>query len=264
MTNTILSHLPASFPWRGNIHYFNTIDSTNTEAKRQASNGAPHGTIIIAEQQCGGRGRFGRSFYSPANTGIYCSVILRPHCPAGALMHLTCATAVAAVDSIEATTGLRPGIKWTNDIVVESKKLGGILTELAVNGDGIVEYAIIGIGINCKQASSDFPDELKNIATSIYLCTGKKFSRSALLANLLLSLEQMSRTLENSQHVLAQYRKDCITIGREISLIRAEELRHGRALDIDHNGSLIVQFSDGSFEAVTSGEVSIRGMYGYV
>ena len=264
MKNEILSYLPASFPWRGNIHHFDTINSTNTRAKEMAAAGAPHGTVLIADSQTGGRGRLGRSFHSPAGTGIYLSVILRPSCPATELMHLTCAVAVAAADGIEAATSLRPGIKWTNDLVVAKKKLGGILTELSVNQTGMAEFAVVGIGINCGQKAGDFPPEIENIATSLHLCTGKQIDRANVTAQILLALEKICGQLQDAEAILGRYRKDCMTVGQEISLVRGDEIRHGKALDVDKEGALVVEFSDGHIENVASGEVSVRGMYGYV
>ncbi len=264
MKNEILSHLPASYPWQGNLYYFPAIESTNTRVKEMAAQGAPHGTVLVADMQTGGRGRMGRAFHSPAGCGIYMSMLLRPNCPAKDLMHLTCAVAVAAADGIAAATGLRPGIKWTNDLVVGQKKLGGILTELSLDGRGNVEYAVIGIGINCKQCADDFPDEIKQIATSLQLCTGKSIDRATVIAQILVALQKMSENLHNSAATLRRYRKDCITIGQEISLVRGDEIRHGKALDVDSEGALVVEFPDGHRETVTSGEVSVRGMYGYV
>ena len=264
MKNLIISHLPASYPWQGNLYYFNAIDSTNTRAKELAAQGAPHGTVLIADSQTGGRGRMGRSFHSPAGCGIYLSMLLRPGCPAKELMHLTCAVAVAAADGIQTATGLRPGIKWTNDLVVEKKKLGGILTELSLDGNGNVEYAVIGIGINCNQSAEDFPKEIKQIATSLHLATGKTINRAAVIAQLLVALQKMSENLQDTAATLDRYRADCITIGQEISLVRGDEVRHGKALDVDHEGALVVEFADGTKQAVQSGEVSVRGMYGYV
>ena len=264
MKDLIISHLPASYPWQGNLYYFNTIDSTNTRAKQMAAEGAPHGTVLVADCQTGGRGRMGRSFHSPAGSGIYLSVILRPECPAQDLMHLTCAVAVAAADGIEFATGLRPGIKWTNDLVVGQKKLGGILTELSLDSQGNAEYAIVGIGINCNQHAEDFPGDIREIATSLHLCTEKRIDRSSVVAQILVALEKMSKTLHDTDAVLARYRSDCITIGKEISLLRGDEIRHGKALDVDESGALVVKFSDGQTQTVQSGEVSIRGMYGYV
>ena len=205
----------------------------------------------------------GRSFHSPAGSGIYLSVILRPECSAEKLMHLTCAAAVAAADGIEKATGLRPGIKWTNDLVVNRRKLGGILTELSVTASGTVDYAIVGIGINCAQMAEDFPEELRSIATSLQLCTNTIPDRAGIIANILIALYDMCEHLQSADVILSRYRRHCITIGQEISLLRGDEIRHGKALDIDKTGALIVQFSDGHTEMVNSGEVSIRGMYGY-
>ncbi|MBE6958798.1 MAG: biotin--[acetyl-CoA-carboxylase] ligase [Ruminococcaceae bacterium] len=263
MKTRIQSYLPGDHPWQNHIYWFETIDSTNTRAKEMAANGAPHGTVLIADRQTGGRGRMGRSFHSPAGCGIYLSVILRPECAAEKLMHLTCATAVAAADGIENASGLRPGIKWTNDLVVERKKLGGILTELSLKSNAMVDYAIVGIGINCTQDAGDFPEDIRSIATSLQLSTQKKPDRAFIIANILISLCDMCKDLQSPSKLLPRYRADCITIGQEISVVRGEEIRHGKALDIDDAGGLIVVFSDGHRETVSSGEVSIRGMYGY-
>lgn len=264
MKDLIISNLPASYPWQGNLYYFHTIDSTNTRAKEMAAKGAPHGTVLIADSQTGGRGRMGRSFHSPAGCGIYLSMLLRPKCPAKDLMHLTCATAVAVSDGVQAATGLRPGIKWTNDLVVGKKKLGGILTELSLDGNGNVDYAVIGIGINCTQNTEDFPEEIRQIATSLQLATGNPIDRSAVIAQLLAALQRMSENLQNVAEILDRYRADCITIGQEISLVRGDEIRHGKAVDVDNEGALVVEFAGEETQSVQSGEVSIRGMYGYV
>ena len=166
-TDKILGFLPDSHPWASTIICVGTIASTNTHAKNLAADGAPHGTVLIANHQTGGRGRMGRSFHSPAGSGIYLSVILRPDHLPGELMHLTCAAAVAMCDAVERCCGLRPGIKWTNDLVVGKRKLGGILTELSIDPKtGLVDYAIVGIGINCCHGSYDFPRELEAIATA--------------------------------------------------------------------------------------------------
>ena len=265
MTNEILKLLPGDHPWQNHILWFDTIDSTNTQAKNLALQGAPHGTVLIAGHQTGGRGRLGRSFHSPAGSGIYMSVLLRPECVPSELMHLTCAAASAACDAVEAAAGFRPGIKWTNDLVFGRRKLAGILTELGLDHKGRVSYAIIGIGINCRQQESDFPEELRGIAGSLTGITEKSIELSQVAAALLVALERMDRELlTGKQEMLARYRRDCVTLGQQISLVRGEEVRHGTALDIDELGALIVRFDGGHTEAVNSGEVSIRGMYGYL
>lgn len=264
MYNKLISLFPASHPWREKIHYFDSIESTNTTAKHLAAAGAPEGTVLLADLQTGGRGRMGRSFHSPAGCGIYMSLILRPTCPASQLMHLTCAVAVATADAIEAATGLRPGIKWTNDLVFERRKLGGILTELSLDRNAHVEYAVLGVGINCCQNTEDFPEEIRDIATSLQLCTGRPIDRAAVAFAMIKAFERMNRALTDPQFFLPHYRADCITIGQKISLLRGDEIRHGTALDVDDLGALVVKFDNGCIEAVNSGEVSVRGMYGYV
>ncbi len=264
MIDAIAAHLPPDHPWQTQLHYFESIESTNTQAKVMALNGAPHGTVLLANTQTGGRGRMGRSFQSPPNSGIYMSVVLRPRCLARQLMHLTCATATAMVEAIVTSTGFRPGIKWTNDLVAGKQKLGGILTELSANAGGEVDWVIVGIGINCAQEQQDFHPDIRDIATSLSLCTGQPVNRAAVAAAMIVALEKMDRILPDAKAFLPQYRADCVTIGQEVSILRGEEVRHGLALDVDEQGALLVQFSDGHREFIQSGEVSVRGMYGYV
>ena len=265
MLTSILSKLPSDFPWIDSILYFDTIDSTNTKAKELAAQGAPHGTVLIADRQTGGRGRMGRSFLSPKGKGIYLSVILRPHCQAAQLMHLTCASAVAACNAIDAAAGLRPGIKWTNDLVFDKKKLGGILTELSLRIDGSVEYAVVGVGINCSQIHSDFPEEIRSIAISLSAAVGHPVDRGEIAASLILHLQStMDTILTQKAAILDYYRCNCITVGKEISVCSPSHVRYGTAVGIDDDGALLVTFPNGHTEAVNSGEVSIRGMYGYL
>ena len=266
MTSTeILSYLPESYPWRREFHYLDTVDSTNDRLKALARQGAPHGTVLIAGQQTGGHGRLGRTFQSPQGLGVYLSILLRPDCLPGELMHLTCATGVAMCDAVERAAAFRPGIKWTNDLVWQRKKLGGILTELGLRTTGHVDYAIVGIGINCCQQAADFPPELREMAASLSMAAGRPISRTHLAAAMMHSLAVMAdNLLTGKDAMLEQYRRDCITIGQDISLVRGDEIRFGRALDVDGDGALVVAFPDGHVEAVSSGEVSVRGMYGYV
>ena len=255
MKHAILSHLPGQFPWQ--VHWFKTIDSTNDRAKTMAAQGAPHGTVLIAEQQTGGRGRMGRSFHSPGNAGIYLSVILRPNCPAADLMHLTCAAGVAACTALETVTGFRPGIKWVNDLIADGKKLGGILTELSVDpATGLASWAVVGIGINCH--TSVFPAPLQDIAIALETVTGKPADRAALTAALIQELERMCRQLSDKDAILNLYRQDCVTLGKEVAILGTQATQYGTALDIDSDGALVVRFTDGTISTVSSGEVSIR------
>jgi len=173
---------------------------------------------------------------------------------------------VAMCEAVEKATGLRPGIKWTNDLVHGRRKLGGILTELGFTARGTVDYAIIGIGINCCQQQTDFPEDIREIAASLSMVTGKEIDRAAVSAAMMEALYRMdSRLLTEKAAILDAYRRNCITIGQEISLLRVgDPVRHGRAVDMDDEGALMVEFADGHVETVNSGEVSIRGMYGYL
>ena len=264
MKQQILSHLPKDYPWAEKLHWFDTIGSTNDEAKRMALSGAPHGTVLVAGYQTNGHGRLGRSFHSPENVGVYMTVLLRPNCRPQELMHLTCATAVAMCDAVEQAAGFRPGIKWTNDLVFGKRKLGGILTGLGLRPDGTVDYAIIGIGINCCQNVTDFPPEIADMAGSLSMITGKETDRSRVAAAMMEALWKMDTALlAGKDAMLDRYRRDCITLGQDVVLVRGEEKRYGTALDIDPEGALIVRYDNGETAAVNSGEVSVRGMYGY-
>ena len=266
MKNKIISCISPDCPWRDSINWFPTINSTNTRAKEIAKEGAPAGTVLIAGTQTGGRGRLGRSFSSPEGMGVYLSCILRPDCKPEALMHLTCATAVAMVQAVEAACGLTPGIKWTNDLVVGKQKLGGILTELSVSREtGLVEYAIVGIGINCLQETHDFPPELQEMATSLLLSAPRKIGTEVLAGAMVEALFRMNESLlTGKEQIMEDYRAHFMTVGKAIKLVRGQETRLGTALDIDSDGGLVVRYEDGTVGTVTSGEVSVRGMYGYL
>lgn len=257
--------LPGDIPWAEHIHIYDTLPSTNDLLKTMAAEGAPHGTVVIARCQTAGRGRMGRSFYSPDRNGMYCSVLLRPNCPATTVMHLTCAVAVAVCDAMEHTFSFRPGIKWTNDIVYEGKKLGGILTELTVDASGNVNSAIIGIGINCNQQLQDFPEEIRNFAGSVRSCTGRFVDIDTFTCQVLKSLHAMNvGLLTKKSDIMQTYRHDCITLGKEISVIRGDTVFHAVATAIEDDGGLTVTCENGDTKTVQSGEVSIRGMYGYL
>ena len=249
MKEQILSYLDPSL--HGSVQYFDTIDSTNTRAKVLAAQGAPHGTVLIADRQTGGRGRRGRTFLSPPGTGIYMSVILRPHCPPSQLMHLTCAAAVAMCDAVEESVGFRPGIKWTNDLVHGSRKLAGILTELGFSPDGLVGWAVVGVGINCLQTEADFDPAIRSFAGSIAMFA--PCDRAQLAASMVNALLDMD--LSQKETIMQSYRRDCITLGREVSLLRADEQpRHGKAVDITADGALVVEFAPNVAEIINSGK----------
>lgn len=264
MKEAILSYLPPDHPWADNLQYFDTISSTNTQAKQLAAAGVPQGTVLIAGHQTAGRGRLGRTFHSPQSQGVYLSVILRPDCGPGDLMHLTCAAGTAMCSAIEAAAGFRPGIKWINDLVHNGRKLGGILTELSLDAAGTVNYAVVGIGINCAQGPNDFPPEIRDMAGSLSMAAGRPVPPAVLAAAMVRELYAMSLSLQSEKAaIMDRYRADCVTIGREVQVLR-EPVRRGTALDVDDAGALLVRFEDGHTEAVNAGEVSVRGLYGYV
>ena len=228
-----------------------------------AKQGAPHGTVLIAHRQTAGRGRLGRSFLSPAGQGIYMSVILRYQCNAEDLMHLTCACGVSLCNAMESALHIRPGIKWINDLVVDRKKLAGILVELVFTGKEIC--AIVGMGINCCQQLDDFDPSIRSIATSIAMITGASPNCEQLAAAILEQLAVMdTQLLSHRDLLLEQYRSDCITLGQQICVLQNDVPAYGQAIGIGTDGALLVRFEDGSERAINSGEVSIRGMYGYV
>ncbi len=265
MQERIQKLLPGDYPWGELYEYHETLGSTNDYLKVLAKNGAPEGTAIMAGYQTNGHGRLGRSFHSPEGDGVYLSILLRPGCAPTDLMHLTCAAAVAMAKAVEHACGFAPGIKWTNDLVVGRKKLGGILTELGFTPKGQLSYAIVGIGINCRQRQEDFPEELREMACSCSMIAGRGIAPERLAAAMLFSLHQMSQTLlTGKEAMLDAYRSRCVTLGKEVSVVRGEEIRRGKALDITPDGGLLVEFGPGEIREVSSGEVSIRGMYGYV
>jgi len=264
MKEKIISYLTAECPWRDTLYWYPQLDSTNTQAKLLAKQGAPEGTVLIAGNQTAGRGRMGRSFQSPDGLGVYLSVILRPNCPPTELMHLTCAAGAAMARAVEQVCGFRPQVKWINDLVASGRKLGGILTEMSLAG-GLVEYAVVGIGINCLQQSKDFSPEVAQIATSLTQITGRNILPQQLAAAMTEQLWQMRQTLFTEKaRWMAEYKENCITLGKEIQVIQGDAVRPGTALDMDANGGLWVRYTDGSTQVVSSGEVSVRGMYGYV
>ena len=262
MKTEIQKYIPTECPWRDTLYWFRSIDSTNVKAKELAQAGAPEGTLVIAGSQSAGKGRMGRSFSSPEGLGLYFSLILRPNCKPEELMHLTCAVAVAACDAVKTAAGIQPGIKWINDLVLDKKKLGGILTELGIDPvTGLVSYAIVGIGINCLQELEDFPAELQSIATSLRLA-GRPLSPAEMAGALATALWKLE--LQNKEDLMDRYKKNCVTLGKDVQLLRADQIRYAKAIDLDGNGCLIVQLPDGSVETVGSGEASVRGMYGYL
>ena len=243
-----------------------TIDSTNTEAKRQAMAGAPEGLVVLAEEQTGGRGRLGRSFQSPRGCGLYLTALLRPQLPPIEVVDFTAWVAVAVCDGIQAACGVRPRIKWTNDIVLEGKKLCGILTEMGLENEiNALQYLVTGIGVNVNQRPEDFSPDVRPIAASLFNVLGRPVRRSELAVQIIRALDRMySAFPQGKADYLARYRADCLTPGNRVQLITPASRTEATALSIDDEFRLVVEYDDGRREALSAGEVSVRGMYGYV
>lgn len=243
-----------------------TVDSTNTEAKRRALDGAPHGLVIVSEEQSGGRGRLGRSFQSTKGKGLYLTALLRPSLQPQEVVDFTAWVAVAMCDAIQACCGLRPQIKWTNDLVLDGKKLCGILTEMGLEGETrSLQYLIAGVGINCSHAPEDFEETVRPVATSLSHVLGRPVRRADLAVCVIRALDGMYRDFPHAkQGYLARYRADCITTGKRVQVITPTSRREAQALEIDDEFRLVVEYDDGSRQALAAGEVSVRGMYGYV
>ena len=244
------------------------IDSTNSYLKREALAGAPHGTAATAECQTAGRGRMTRGFRSPAGRGVYLSVLLRPQLPPEALLGVTGMTAVAVCAAVERVCGVRPGLKWPNDPVLNGKKLCGILTEMSLEAEtGRVQSLVLGIGVNVGQGPEDFSPEVREVAASLLQALGRPVSRPKLAAALLEELDRAYAALlaGDLSEYLAAYRRDCVNLGKTVQLIPfgGGERETAQAVDVDEEFSLVVRGADGKERTVRSGEVSVRGLWGY-
>ena len=238
------------------------IDSTNSYLKREALSGAPHGTVVTADLQTAGRGRMNRSFVSPAGRGVYLSVLFRPGLPPAELMGATGMAAVAVCRAIEKVCDARPKIKWTNDLVLNGKKLCGILTEMALDGETV--SLVVGAGVNVSHSVEDFGPEVASLATSLAM-EGYAVSRGELIAAMIEELYRLAEDLgKDSTPWVEDYRSRCVNLGKEVQLLWSENKERAVALDIDDQFGLVVQRADGSVTTVRTGEVSVRGLYGYV
>lgn len=242
------------------IYFYEETDTTNNRARELALEGAPEGTLVVAEKQTAGRGRRGKAWESPLGTGIWMSLVLRPQIRPAEASVLTLLCGLATAEAIEAETGLSAGIKWPNDILINGKKAVGILTEMDCEMSQ-VHFVIPGIGINVNTAS--FPPEIADIATSLYLECGKTVSRRRLVHKVLERLEEHYETFLRTGSftaMLEDYRKHCITLNKEVHVLGREPF-FAEALDITPEGELLVRRADnGKEEVVFSGEVSIRGV----
>ena len=245
-------------------YVFDEVDSTNIIAKARAREGAAEGTVFIAESQTMGKGRLGKSWSSPAGTGVWMSVVARPNIAPQQVSCITLVAGLAICQAIRELTDLPAYIKWPNDIVINGKKVCGILTEMNSEIEK-VNYVIIGIGINVNM--DKFPKELQEVASSLRIESGIQYKREDVVAGVLMCFEKYyNKYLKDKslQSVLDEYKELCITLKNQVSIISKEENYRARPIDIDETGALIIERYDGERETVTSGEVSVRGIYGYI
>lgn len=250
--------------WAGQeLFCFDEIDSTNTKAKELAEQGYPSGTLVVADRQIAGRGRRGRSWDSPAGIGIFMTLLLKPDINPNNASMLTLVTALATAQTISDVTGAEAKIKWPNDIVINGKKVCGILTEMSAQFD-YINHIVIGIGINVHNES--FPEEIRETASSLLLESGKRIHRADLIARFLERFEAgyaIFLQTEDLEGLMKDYNALLVNIQKQVRILDPKEPFEGKAIGITKRGELIVDTWE-SRKLVSSGEVSVRGIYGYV
>ncbi len=239
------------------VTVLNATDSTNTQAKILAMNKAAHGTILLAEEQTAGRGRYGKSFFSPRGAGLYMSIVLKPHTGIVEPQMITIATAVAVCRAIEKLTDKKPQIKWVNDIYLEGKKICGILSEAVTDFEsGSVESIVVGIGVDCTTDEAIIPEEFRGIIGSLGT---KEVSRNRLAAEIATGVLDSFEKLNDSE-IIDEYRKRSFMFGREISFLRGNDKLFAKVAGISDSGSLLVRLDSGEDIALNSGEVTIGSL----
>lgn len=251
--------------WAGcEVIFWEETGSTNVEAKRLADQGSVHGTLVVADSQIGGKGRRGRSWHSPKGSAIAMSLILKPELEPEKASMLTLIQAMAVTKALEDICGISPQIKWPNDILVNEKKVCGILTEMNLD-KAKISSIIIGCGINVNQ--DDFPEEIAEIATSLKIETGQSQCRAKLIAHICKVFEEYFEefmVVKDLSGIVDAYNERLISRGRTVKVLDPKEEFTGEALGINALGELLVKRADGATVNVYAGEVSVRGIYGYV
>lgn len=263
MDSTELESIHAT-DWAGcEIYYFDSIDSTNTKAKELAEEGHPGGTLVVADRQTAGKGRRGRSWESPSGIGIFMTLMLKPEINPNNASMLTLVAAMATTRAIRRVTGVPAMIKWPNDIVMNGKKVCGILTEMSAQFD-YINHIVIGIGINVH--NEEFPEEIAQTASSLYLESGQHIHRASLIEAFLEEFEDVYAEYlktEDMEGLVKEYDSMLVNRGRQVRVLDPKEPFEGKAMGITKKGELIVDTWE-SRKLVSSGEVSVRGIYGYV
>ena len=257
LSGKLITSFLASESLGRNLTVLDEVDSTNNAAKELASKGAPHGTAVAADMQTMGRGRLGRSFVSPSGTGIYMSIVVRPDFAVELTPMMTTAAAVAVAEAVEMLSGHDTKIKWVNDVYLNGKKICGILTEASLGLETrTLDYAVIGIGVNVRSVRGQFDTELSHIATSIEDETGVVVDRNRLCAEIMNRLEQHLASIPE-RGFIEEYRRREFLTGNEITANIGKDTLTGKALGVDDNLNLIVEFPDGSVRHLGSGEANL-------
>lgn len=236
------------------VVYLTSTGSTQDIARREAESGAPEGTIVLAEEQTKGRGRFDRVWVSPAGKNLYLTLIMRP--PLERLRSLSIVAPLAVALAVEDATGLEPRIKWPNDVLINGRKLSGILIESEIAGE-TVKYALVGAGININLDIDQSP-EIAHIATSVKRELGHESAREELLAGFLNRFEALYEEAAEGEGTLQQWRLRLDTLGREIRVSFGDQVYEGVAEDVDREGNLILRQPDGTRRVIEAGEVTLR------
>lgn len=246
------------------VRYMETIDSTNLYARRLGEDGAAEGVLVVADEQTAGKGRSGRHWTTPPGSAIAMSVLLRPRIAPERISMVTLVMGLAVAKAVRELYGLDALIKWPNDVVVNGKKICGILTEMSAELMA-VNYIVIGVGINSNM--KEFPEEIRTTATSIALELGRDVNRARLIAEVMKHFEILYRGfLETSDlsRIMSDYNAILVNIGRRVRVLEPGNEYSAQALGIDRNGRLLVRTDEGAVRDVYAGEVSVRGIYGYV
>ena len=251
--------------WAGRqVVYYDETDSTNNQAKAAGEKGEVHGTLFVADRQTAGKGRRGRGWESPSGNSVSMTILLRPEIPPVKAPMLTLVMALAVADGIRDALGVDAGIKWPNDIVLNKKKICGILTEMSTEID-YINYVVIGVGINVNQET--FPDEIKETATSLKVETGKPVKRAGVIATVMERFEQYYEQFvqrEDLSGIREAYEACLVNRDRDVRVLDPAGAYEAHAKGINDTGELIVVLPDGTEREIYAGEVSVRGIYGYV
>lgn len=241
------------------IRVFQETTSTNDVADRLGRDGVKEGVVVFAESQTKGRGRLGRSWVSSQGKGLWFSVLLRPALSPQAATQMTIASGTALARALRKAAGVECEIKWPNDILVRERKLCGILTEMSAELDKI-KYMVLGIGVNVNFEREDFPVELREIATSLAIESGRKFKRAEVAAEILRQLEVDYARIRSGQFesVASEWEDHCTTIGRNVEIACGKRVVNGRAESLDREGALLVRTQHGHLERIIGGDVSLR------